>query len=163
MLIIGIVGWKNSGKTRLMQEMIKYLSSKNFVVATIKHAHHNFDIDHKGTDSFLYRESGAQEIVISSSRRWAKIEERNKSDEMNLTNLIKEIKKADIVLVEGFKNENHKKIEVIRTVDTNHDFLYKSLTNVVAIVCNEKLDSKLSVFKDDDFKAIGNYIISLKN
>ena len=77
MLVIGIVGWKNSGKTRLMQKMIKYFSKKNFIVATIKHAHHNFDIDHKGTDSYLHRKSGANEIIISSSRRWAKIEEIN--------------------------------------------------------------------------------------
>ena len=112
MIIIGIVGWKNSGKTRLMQGLIKYFSKKNFKVAAIKHAHHNFDIDREGTDSFLHRKSGAQEVLISSSKRWAKIDERNELKEMKLSSLIKKIERADIVFVEGFKNENHNKIEI---------------------------------------------------
>ena len=158
MLVIGIVGWKNSGKTRLMQKMIKYFSKKNFNVATIKHAHHNFDIDHKGTDSYLHRKSGANEIIISSSRRWAKIEEIKNRRELSLKNLVKEIKNADIVLVEGYKNENHKKIEVIR--NKNKKNLYQSLNNVIAVVCNKELKIDIPVFKDTEYKKIGDFILS---
>ena len=158
MLVIGIVGWKNSGKTRLMQKMIKYFSKKNFIVATIKHAHHNFDIDHKGTDSYLHRKSGANEIIISSSRRWAKIEEIKNRTELSLNNLEKEIKNADIVLVEGYKNENNKKIEVIR--NKNKKNLYQSLNNVIAVVCNKDLKIDIPVFKDTEYKKIGDFILS---
>ena len=158
MLVIGIVGWKNSGKTRLMQKMIKYFSKKNFIVATIKHAYHNFDIDHKGTDSYLHRKSGANEIIISSSRRWAKIEEIKNRRELSLKNLVKEIKNADIVLVEGYKNENNKKIEVIR--NKNKKNLYQSLNNVIAVVCNKDLKIDIPVFKDTEYKKIGDFILS---
>ena len=106
MKICGIVGWKNSGKTRLMQGLIKYFSSKNLFVGTIKHAHRNFEIDHEGSDSFLHRKAGANEVIISSSKRWAKIDERAKSDELSLEMLgmhgspaaNKLIQQADLIL-----------------------------------------------------------------
>ena len=75
MIIIGIVGWKNSGKTTLVKNLIKYFTKKKYVVGSIKHAHHNFDIDKMGTDSFIHRKSGASEVLISSNKRFAKIEE----------------------------------------------------------------------------------------
>ena len=126
MIVIGIIGWKNSGKTRLMQGIIKYFSSKNLIVGTIKHAHSNFEIDHEGTDSFLHRKAGAHEVIISSSKRWAKIDERIKLNELSLEKLINKIERADIVLVEGFKNENHKKIEVIRETESKNEPLFNS-------------------------------------
>ena len=159
MIIIGIVGWKNSGKTRLMQGLIKYFSKKNFKVASIKHAHHNFDIDREGTDSFLHRKSGAQEVLISSSKRWAKIDERNELKEMKLSNLIKKIERADIVFVEGFKNENHNKIEILRKGNLNKKPLYKSLKNVIGIVSDEKIKTKLPIFKSKDYKKIYDLIL----
>jgi len=163
MIVIGIVGYKNSGKTRLMQGLIKYFSKKNFKVGTIKHAHHNFDIDKDGTDSFLHRKSGAQEIIISSSKRWAKIDERNKLNEIELKSLIKKIDRADVVLIEGFKNENHKKIEVLRKSSSIKKPLFNSLKNVVAVVSDEKINTKLPIFKSNDYKKIYNFIISLHN
>ena len=84
MILCGIVGWKNSGKTFLAQKLINYFSKKNFVVASIKHAHHNFEIDQPNTDSFLHRKAGSQQVIISSSKRWAKIEELNNSNEKKL-------------------------------------------------------------------------------
>ena len=103
MKIIGIVGWKNSGKTTLMKQIIRYLVSKNFVVGTIKHAHYNFDIDKERTDSFIHRNAGAQEVLISSSEKWAKIDERKTLIELSLDDLLKKIERSDIVLDEGFK------------------------------------------------------------
>ena len=91
MIVIGIVGWKNSGKTRLIKELIKYFSSKKYKVATIKHAHNNFEIDKVGTDSFAHRKAGANEILISSSKRWAKINEISYRNELKLNDLLTKI------------------------------------------------------------------------
>ena len=161
MKVIGIVGWKNSGKTRLMQGLIKYFSSKNLFVGTIKHAHRNFEIDHEGSDSFLHRKAGANEVIISSSKRWAKIDERKKLNELSLENLIKKIERADIILVEGFKGENHKKIEVIRENNLKNDPLFSSLKNVIAIVSDKKQNTNLPIFDFNDFEKIGEFILSL--
>ena len=93
MIQCGIVGWKNSGKTYLVQRLIEWFSKKNLVVASIKHAHHNFDIDRSGTDSFLHRQAGSKQIIISSSKRWAKIVEMDKLREKTLDELIMELDK----------------------------------------------------------------------
>ena len=162
MIVIGIVGWKNSGKTRLIKELIKYFSSKKYKVATIKHAHHNFEIDKVGTDSFVHRKSGASEVLISSSKRWAKINEISNRNELKLNDLLQKIENSVIVLVEGFKKENHKKIEVVRTSETKKKPLYSSLKNVIALVSNEKLNINIPIFKDSEFEKIANFIISIK-
>jgi len=162
MIVIGIVGWKNSGKTRLIKELIKYFSSKKYKVATIKHAHHNFEIDKVGTDSFAHRKAGANEILISSSKRWAKINEISYRNELKLNDLLTKIENSEIVLVEGFKKENHKKIEVVRTSETKKKPLYSSLKNVIALVSNEKLNINIPIFKDSEFEKIANFIISIK-
>tara|TARA_B100001123_G_C15203495_1_gene984312 strand:- start:611 stop:1105 length:495 start_codon:yes stop_codon:yes gene_type:complete len=163
MIVIGIVGWKNSGKTRLIKELIKYFSSKKYKVATIKHAHHNFEIDKVGTDSFAHRKAGANEILISSSKRWAKINEISYRNELKLNDLLTKIENSEIVLVEGFKKENHKKIEVVRTSETKKKPLYSSLKNVIALVSNEKLNINIPIFKDSEFEKIAKFIISIKN
>ena len=162
MIVIGIVGWKNSGKTRLIKELIKYFSSKKYKVATIKHAHHNFEIDKVGTDSFAHGKSGASEVLISSSKRWAKINEISNRNELKLNDLLQKIENSEIVLVEGFKKENHKKIEVVRTSETKKKPLYSSLKNVIALVSNEKLNINIPIFKDSEFEKIANFIISIK-
>ena len=160
MKIIGIVGWKNSGKTSLVKKLIRYFSSKNLVVGTIKHAHHGFDIDNEGTDSFIHRKAGAQEILISSSKRWAKIEERANLTELSLQVLIKKIDRSDIVIIEGFKKDNHKKIEVYRKNQKQFKPLYGKLKNVIAIVTNEDLNTNLPTFKFEDIIKIGDFILS---
>ena len=114
MKIFGIVGWKNSGKTYYAQKIISKLCQLEMRVASIKHAHHDFDIDQPGTDSFLHRNAGSEQIIISSSKRWAKIYELNNAPEKKLSDLINELDKVDIVIVEGYKNENHPKIEIIK-------------------------------------------------
>ena len=120
MIVIGIVGLKNSGKTYLAQKLIKYFSSKNLQVASIKHAHHNFEIDKPNTDSFLHRKAGANQVLISSKKRYAKIYEINNEKEKTLNELLNELESPDIVIVEGFKNEHHKKIEIIK--EKNKEF-----------------------------------------
>ena len=124
MLICGIVGWKNSGKTYFVQKLINYFNSKNLKVASIKHAHHEFNIDKPGTDSYLHRQAGSQEVIVSSSKRWVKINELRNTEEKNLNDLLLELDSPDIVIVEGFKNESHPKIEIVKE-DSNDYLFYK--------------------------------------
>ena len=119
MKIVGIVGWKDSGKTTIATKIINKLSSKNFRVGSIKHAHHEFDIDHENTDSFKHRLAGSSQVIVSSSKRWVKISELNNSKEKTLDELINQLSEIDIVIVEGFKNENHSKIEIIKKQELN--------------------------------------------
>tara|TARA_B100000029_G_scaffold488507_1_gene545147 strand:+ start:255 stop:749 length:495 start_codon:yes stop_codon:yes gene_type:complete len=160
MKIIGIVGLKNSGKTTIIKNLIKYFHSKKLVIGTIKHAHHNFEIDKEGTDSFIHRKSGAEEVIVSSAKRWAKIEERVNKKERSLKYLIKKIERSDILLIEGFKNESHKKIEIYRKMDNKYKPIYKKIKNVVAIVTNEKIKTKLPIFKLEEIEKIAKFIIN---
>ena len=139
MKIFGLIGWKNSGKTYFAQQIIQQLFSQNFRVASIKHAHHNFDIDHPGTDSFLHRQAGSQQVIVSSSKRWAKIIEINHRNEKKLKDLLKELNSPDIVIIEGYKNELHPKIEIIK--EDSDDYLFLKIKNVIGIVSDKKIIS----------------------
>ena len=165
MIVFGIVGWKNSGKTYLAQKIIAKLTDKNFKVASIKHAHHNFDIDHPKTDSFLHRQSGSQQIIVSSSKRWVKIFELNKAPEKKLAELLNELDNPDIVIIEGFKNEKHPKIEIIKDPLDSKTFMFnKDFINIKALVSDIKIDSfKKKQFKKDEINEIVNFILSYKN
>ena len=148
MKVFGIIGWKNSGKTFFATKIISELSKKNIKVASIKHAHHDFDIDHPNTDSFLHRKAGSNQVIISSSKRWVKISELYTSTEKNLTELINELDSPDIVIVEGYKVEDHPKIEIIKTTEDNNTFLFNKLNNVEAIIS----DQQIPIFKKKQFK-----------
>ena len=154
--VIGVVGWKDVGKTFFATEIIKLLVSKKFKVGSIKHAHHDFDIDQHGTDSFKHRNAGSNQVIISSSKRWAKIIENNNKKEKNLDQLIKEFQEIDIVIVEGFKKENHPKIEIIAK---NSQIINSELKNVIAFVSDEIFDSNIPVFKKNDIESLVEFII----
>ena len=154
--VIGVVGWKDVGKTFFVTEIIKLLVSKKFKVGSIKHAHHDFDIDQDGTDSFKHRNAGSNQVIISSSKRWAKIIENNNKKEKNLDQLIKEFQEIDIVIVEGFKKENHPKIEIIAK---NSQIINSELKNVIAFVSDEMFDSNIPVFKKNDIESLVEFII----
>ena len=141
MKIIGIVGWKNSGKTFFVSKIIKKLKLKNLNVASIKHAHHEFDVDQKDTDSYIHRESGSSQVIISSSKRWVKMTEINNSKEKSLNDLINELSPADIVIVEGYKNESHAKIEVIK--ENSQNYLFNNIKNVKAIISEKEINTDL--------------------
>ena len=155
--VIGIVGWKDVGKTFLATEIIKLLVQKGYKVGSIKHAHHDFDIDQAGTDSYRHRESGSSEVIISSSRRWAKIIENKNNKEKNLRELLEEFQDIDIAIVEGFKKENHPKIEIIAKNLTNSN---NQIKNVVAIVSDDIGASKIPVFKKNDILSLVEFIIN---
>ena len=154
--VIGVVGWKDVGKTFFATEIIKLLVSKKFKVGSIKHAHHDFDIDQDGTDSFKHRNAGSNQVIISSSKRWAKIIENNKKKEKSLDQLINEFQDIDIVVVEGFKKENHPKIEIIAN---NSQIINSELKNIVAFVSDEMLNSSIPVFKKNDIESLVEFII----
>ena len=156
MKICGIVGWKNSGKTFFAQKLISYFVDQKFNVASIKHAHHEFDIDKPGTDSFKHREAGSSQVIISSSKRWVNIIENNNKNEKNLEELIKEFQDIDIIVVEGFKRESHPKIEILGKGLKN---INKEINKVIAIVSDELLDTSIPVFKKNDNESLVEFII----
>tara|TARA_B100001741_G_C16268195_1_gene466375 strand:- start:29 stop:511 length:483 start_codon:yes stop_codon:yes gene_type:complete len=158
MKIIGIIGWKNSGKTYYVQEIIKKLRKKGYSVASIKHAHHEFDVDQPKTDSFLHRKAGSQQVIISSSKRWVKITELENNTEKNLTELLQQLSTTDIVIVEGFKNDNHPKIEIIKEKSKN--YLFNQISNVVALISDIEVDSNIRKFKKNEIELIVKFILN---
>jgi molybdopterin-guanine dinucleotide biosynthesis protein B len=131
--VMGIIGWKNSGKTTLVVALVQTLTKRGFRVATVKHAHHAFDIDQPGKDSYLHREAGAQDVIVSSGARWAHMHEIAGEAEPELDDLLPRLPAGvDIILVEGFKRDAHPKIEVIPP-DFNGQSLSLEDDNIVAI------------------------------
>lgn len=163
MKIFGIIGWKNSGKTYFAQKIIVKLCLLNLRVASIKHAHHNFDIDQPATDSFLHRSAGSEQIIISSSKRWVKISELKNSQEKKLNDLINELENIDIVIVEGYKNEDHPKIEIIKNSLDSSTFMFKKLKNITALITDIKISSfNKKQFKKNQIDEIVNHILLYK-
>ncbi len=154
--IIGITGWKDVGKTHYASLIIKSLVKKGYQVGSIKHAHHDFDIDKPGTDSFKHREAGSSQAIISSEKRWAKITENNNENEKSLDELIQEFHNVEIVVVEGFKKENHPKIEILTKGLNNRN---KEIKNVIAIVSDDLKDNIIPVFKENDIENLVEFII----
>ena len=157
MKVIGIIGWKNSGKTFFAQRIIKKIAQKGINVASIKRAHHDFDIDTPNTDSYLHRKAGSKQVIVSSSKRWAKITELDNKKEKTLEELLKELDNTDVVIVEGFKNELHKKIEIIN--HSNENYLFNEIENVIAVVTDKKLNTSLPQFKKNEIDLIVNFIL----
>ncbi len=114
MLVIGIAGWSGSGKTTLITRVIPVLVRRGIRVATVKHAHHEFDIDRPGKDSWLHREAGASEVAIVSSRRWAIVHELRREEEPTLAGMLGRLSPVDLVILESFKHHPHPKLEVFR-------------------------------------------------
>ena len=154
--IIGIIGWKDVGKTYYASLIIKLLVKKGYQVGSIKHAHNDFDIDIPGTDSFKHREAGSNQVIISSSKRWAKIIENNNENEKSLDELIQELHNVDIVVVEGFKKNNHPKIEILSKGLKNRN---KETNNIIAIVSDDLKDTITPVFKENDIENLVEFVI----
>ena len=154
--IIGISGWKNVGKTFYASLIIKLLVERGYKVGSIKHAHHDFDIDKPGTDSFKHREAGSNQVIISSSKRWAKITENKNENEKSLDELIQELQNVDVIVVEGFKKDNHPKIEILSKDLKNRN---KETKNVIAIVSDDLKDTITPVFKENDIENLVEFII----
>ena len=157
--IFGITGWKNSGKTTLTEGLVSELARRGWRVSTVKHAHHDFDIDVPGTDSFRHRTAGATEVAIVSGRRWALMHELRNEAEPPLDAVLERLSPCDLVLVEGYKREGHKKIEARRTEAKSREPLAASDPNIVAIAADHPVeDAGVPQFDLDDVPAIADFI-----
>lgn len=158
--IFGITGWKNSGKTHLLASLIGHFKSLGLTVSTIKHAHHSFDIDHENTDTWKHRKAGAGEVAIVSKNRWALMHENQEDAEPTLAQIVQKLAPCDIILVEGYKLENHPKIETIRNNKSDKTPLWKSNNTIIALACDEQLhDCDKPIFKQDNIAQIANFIL----
>jgi len=117
MRVMGLAGWSGAGKTTLLRRLIPALCDHGLSVSTLKHAHHGFDVDRPGKDSHAHREAGATEVLVASSRRWALMHELRDAQEPGLAALLGRLSPVDVVLVEGFKRERHRKVEVQRAAN----------------------------------------------
>ena len=117
MRIIGLAGWSGAGKTTLLTRLIPHMSGLGVSVSTIKHAHHGFDVDMPGKDSWRHRQAGASEVLVASTERWALMRELRGAAEWSLPDLLARLSPVDLVIVEGFRRSRHPKIEVHRTAN----------------------------------------------
>lgn len=157
--VFGITGWKNSGKTTLTERLVTELVGRGWKVSTIKHAHHDFDIDKPGADSFRHRQAGATEVAIVSGRRWALMHELRNENEPTLDEVLKRIAPCDLVLVEGYKREHHLKIEARRLDAKDRSPLTSTTPSIVAIASDHAVEGEqVPVFGIDDIKAIADFV-----
>jgi molybdopterin-guanine dinucleotide biosynthesis protein B len=156
--VFGITGWKNSGKTTLTERLVSELVERGWKVATVKHAHHDFDIDKEGTDSFRHRKAGASEVAIVSGQRWALMHELRSESEPTLETILARLAPTDIVLIEGYKRESHLKIEARRTETKDRSPLAANDPHIVAVAADHpQPDETLPVFDLDDIKSIADF------
>lgn len=157
--VFGITGWKNSGKTTLTEKLVAELVRRGWRVSTVKHAHHDFDIDKEGADSFRHRQAGASEVAIVSGRRWELMHELRGEEEPKLADILERLGPADIVIVEGYKRENHLKIEARRTGAKDRTPLAPSDPSIVAVAADHpQANETLPVFDLDDVASIADFI-----
>ncbi len=157
MNIWGIAGWKNSGKTGLMERLVTEFTSRGMTVSTIKHAHHNFDVDQPGKDSHRHRVAGASQVLLSSANRWALMSELRGTPEPNLTDLLQQLSPVDLILVEGFKRESHPKIEAHRAA-TGQPLLAQDDPTIRAVASDSAPDAPCPVLQLDDTDGIADFI-----
>ncbi len=158
MRIIGLAGWSGAGKTTLMTRVIPVLVQRGLKVATVKHAHHEFDIDRPGKDSWLHREAGASEVAIVSSRRWALIHELRGEAEPPLAEILAKLSPVDQVIVEGFKRHTLPKLEIHRAA-IGKPLLYPDDDCIVAIATDAPLpQAQLPVLMLDDVESVANVL-----
>jgi len=153
MKVIGLAGWSGAGKTTLLARVIPHLLGQGLRVSVIKHAHHSFDVDVPGKDSWVHRQSGATEVLVSSGLRWALMHELRGAPEPRLPELLKRMSPVDLVIVEGFKSEPHRKIEVHRAAN-GKPMLFPDDPGIVGIATDAELKTTLPVAHLDDIPAI---------
>lgn len=160
-MILGLAGWSGSGKTTLIKNLLPELKKINITVSTLKHAHEGFDVDKPGKDSYIHRESGAQEVLISSKNRFA-LMSNYKDKEKTLAQLIEKLDPVDLIIIEGWKAENIKKIEIFRK-EINKPLLAKNDKNIIAIATSDKsIDVNNTVLLDiNNYKEIAMFIKNL--
>lgn len=158
MKVYGIVGWKNAGKTTLMERLVAEIASRGLTVSTVKHAHHAFDVDTPGKDSFRHRAAGASETLVSSAARWALMRELRDEPEPPLADLLARLSPVDIVLIEGFKSARHPKVEAHRAA-TGSPLIAADDTTVRAIATDDAIEIDRPLLPLDDPAAVADFIL----
>ena len=158
MKVLGIAGFSGSGKTTLIERTIPLLVRAGLRVSLVKHAHHEFDVDQPGKDSYRHRHAGCIEVLVSSGKRWALMHELRGAPEPTLAEQLKHLSPCDLVLVEGYKKEPIAKIEVHRR-GANLPLLHPSDANVIAVATDEPLETKLPQLPLDDPEAIAKFVV----
>ena len=159
MKVYGITGWKNAGKTGLMERLVAEITGRGYSVSTLKHAHHQFDIDHPGKDSYRHRDAGAHQVLLASSKRWALMTELRDAPEPSLEDLLKQMAPVDLVLVEGWKRDTHPKVEAHRA-ETGHPLICATDQSVVMLASDSAHDVPIPVVDLNDTKAIADFILT---
>ena len=158
MRIIGLAGWSGSGKTTLLVKVIPRLVARGLTVSTLKHAHHDFDIDQPGKDSHSHRMAGATEVLIGSANRWALMHELRGDAEPTLGTLLEKLAPVDLVLVEGYKRERHPKLEVYRAA-VGKPLLYPQDSAIVAVASDQPLQATVPTVDLDDINRVADTLI----
>jgi molybdopterin-guanine dinucleotide biosynthesis protein B len=157
--IYGIVGWKNAGKTGLMERLVTEITGRGISVSTVKHAHHSFDVDHPGKDSYRHRVAGATEVLLSSRNRVALMHELRDVDEPTLEALLARLRPVDLVLIEGYKRDAHPKVEAHRS-ETGNPLIAPGDDTIRAVASDVTLELDRPIFDLNDTVAIADFILS---
>ena len=157
MKVYGVVGWKNAGKTGLMERLVEEITERGFSVSTVKHAHHSFDVDHPGKDSYRHRVAGAREVLLASRNRFALMHELAGEEEPTLTELLAKLAPVDLVLVEGYKRDKHPKIEAHRA-ETGNPLIADETVRAFAADC--ALDVDRPVFDLNATAEIADFLLA---
>ena len=158
MKLYGVVGWKNAGKTGLMERLVREIAGRGLSVSTVKHAHHTFDVDHAGKDSYRHRQAGATEVLLASRNRFALMHELRGENEPVLNDLLPRLAPVDLVLIEGYKRDAHPKVEAHRA-ETGNPLIAPGDPTVRAVASDVPLDLDRPVFDLDDTQAIADFIL----
>ena len=158
MRIFGLAGWSGSGKTTLLAAIVPELAARGLSVSTIKHAHHDFDIDRPGKDSWRHRQAGASEVMVASARRWALMHELRGAAEPSLDELVARLSPVDVVIVEGYKRHPHPKLEVHRP-SLGKSLLYPDDPYIVAIASDEPFAAPLPLLSLADPAAVAGFML----
>ena len=157
--VFGVVGWSGSGKTTLVTSLVPELVGRGLKVSTVKHTHHDIDVDKPGKDSYRHREAGATEVLVTSPKRWALVHELRAMPEPDMEDLIARMEAVDLILVEGFKSHRFPKLEVHRPA-TGKPLLAADDPSIVAVASDVRLpDVRVPVLELDDVPAIARFIV----
>lgn len=158
MKVIGLAGWSGAGKTTLLTRLIPHFNAQGLRVSVIKHAHHQFDVDVPGKDSWRHREAGAAEVLVASANRWALMHELRGAAEPRLPELLSKLSAVDLVVVEGFKREPHRKIEVHRAAN-DKPLLFPDDPGIVGIATDTMVETRLPTVHLDDIEAVAALLL----
>jgi molybdopterin-guanine dinucleotide biosynthesis protein MobB len=156
--LYGIVGWKNAGKTGLMERLVAEICGRGLSVSTVKHAHHVFDVDQPGKDSYRHRTAGATEVLLSSRKRFALMHELRAEEEPELKTLLSKLAPVDLVLIEGYKRDSHPKVEAYRA-ETKNPLIAPGDPTIRAVASDSALSVDLPVFDLNDTRAVADFIL----